>query len=642
MSVDLNQLLNGAMALHQQGDLAAAETAYGQLLAAVPTMADVHYLLGMACLGQGKNTAAVASLRTATGMKPDRGEWQFNLGVALRSQGDFAGAQAAFLACLPLHSGQPVLLASAEAELGSVEAALGDSVSAERRLRSALNLSPGLSQARHNLAGLLVNRYREDSDLRSGSAVTDLQEAVRLAPDMAEARHRLALALLRADRPQEALDHLDALVAADPSVMAFRIGRADAMTIQGRWAEARTEAEIALAADPADPAGHVALAGALLGQGALAEAAASLRRALDLQPGSLAALTNLGTVLYHQGDDDGAEAQFTKALALHPDSAATHWQRAQARLMAGDFAQGWAEYEWRWQMPGFPLSPALMSLPVWDGTSVPPGRLLVHAEQGHGDTLQFIRLIPMLLDRGLSLLVQVQPALVRLMTESLPQSVAVTALGMPIPADVGCRCPLLGLPLRLDLRDLSQIPADIPYLMVPDGRREVWRQRLQALAGLKIGLVWAGDSRAGDPRAAATDKRRSIALSALAPLARLAGVTFISLQKGPKAAEAAQNTFPLVDWTDDLGDFADTAALIANLDMVIGVDTAVIHLSGALGCPVWVLSRFDGCWRWLRHRHDNPWYPSLTLFRQQGWADWHPVIADMVNALERGMQQRLG
>lgn len=641
MSVDLNQLLNGAMAFHQQGDLASAETAYRQLLAAVPTMVDVHYLLGMACLGQGKNAAAVASLRTATAMKPDRGEWKFNLGVALRSQGDLAGARAAFLACLPLYAGQPVLLAPVWAELGSVEAALGDMALAEQRLRAALDLSPGLSQARHNLAGLLVNRYREDAELRSGIAVTDLHEAVRLAPDMLEARHRLALALLRADRAQEALDHFDILVAADSSAMAFRIGRADALTILGRLADARSDAEIALAVDPADPAGHIALAAAFLGQGALADAVAALRRALEMEPGSLAALTNLGTVLYHQGDDDGAEVQFAKALAQYPDSAATHWQRAQARLMAGDFAQGWAEYEWRWQMPGFPLSPALTALPVWDGRTVPQGRLLVHAEQGHGDTLQFIRLVPMLMARGLSLLVQVQPALVRLVTESLPQSVAVAALGTPLPADVRCRCPLLGLPLRLDLRDLSQIPADMPYLTVPDDRRKVWRQRMQTLAGVKIGLVWAGDSRAGDPRAAATDKRRSIALSALAPLARVAGVTFISLQKGPKAAEAAQSPFPLVDWTDELGDFADTAALIANLDMVIGVDTAVIHLAGALGCRVWVLSRFDGCWRWLRRRWDNPWYPSLTLFRQQQWADWGPAIADMVNALERVVQQRL-
>lgn len=641
--MNINALVDQALSLHQAGDLAGAETLYHEILVAGPGLADIHYLMGMAALGQGKVAVAVKSMRTAIRLKPGVGEWLFNLGVALRQSGDNEAALESLAAAAALFVTIPARRADALAEGGAVLAALDREVEAEQSLRAALSLVPQHPVAKANLAAILFNRFAGAGALERPDAAAALSEASLLTPERAIVWFRLGQAHLRAERYQQALEAFDAGLARVPADYDLLLGRSDVLSILGRFEEAREAAVMAAARSPSMPGAGVALAVAQHGLGLLTDAAGSLRGVLSADPDNVAALLNLGNVLGDLGDDDGAEACYRHVLALAPDLGVGHWQRAQARLRAGDLRNGWREYEWRWQMPGFGLSPVLRALPVWDGAAPPPGgRVLVHAEQGHGDSLQFIRYVPLLRQRGIEVYVQVQPALVRLFRDSLPPDIGVGRLGEAVPDGFACRCPLLGLPLRLGTDTLSMIPAGIPYLHVPADRREHWRERVGTLPGLRVGLVWAGDGRADDPRAAATDRRRSLSLRQLDVLAGVPGISLVSLQKGPKAAQLAESALTIADWTGGLTDFADTAALIAELDLIIGVDTAVIHLSAALGRPTWVLSRFDGCWRWLRARHDSPWYPGLQLFRQTQWGDWQSVIAELVNALVVATAERAG
>lgn len=257
--------------------------------------------------------------------------------------------------------------------------------------------------------------------------------------------------------------------------------------------------------------------------------------------------------------------------------------------------------------------------------------LLVHAEQGFGDTLQFCRYLT-LLPAEARVLVAVQAPLIRLL-RTLPRAVTLLHQGDVLPA-IDLHCPLMSLPLAVGTT-LETIPAAVPYLSAEPEAVAAWRRRLAPLPGWRVGLCWAGDPRPHLPGAHAVDRRRSLSLAAFAPLASVPGVTFVSLQKGPPAAQAVAPPpgLTLHDWTGELEDFADTAALVAALDLVITADTSVAHLAGALGKKVWILNRFDACWRWLMERTDSPWYPTARLFTQTVPGDWDSVIAAVTQAL---------
>jgi len=236
--------------------------------------------------------------------------------------------------------------------------------------------------------------------------------------------------------------------------------------------------------------------------------------------------------------------------------------------------------------------------------------------------------------KAVNVVLEMPSALARLI-RTMPGAQRIVAQNEPLP-EFGVHCPLLSLPLALGTT-LETIPAAIPYLAADADQALAWRIRLAAVPGLRVGLVWAGNPRTAQRSLAAIDRRRSLPLSRLAPLGEVPGVTFVSLQKGHRADEAKTppRGLTLYDWTDELWDFADTAALIAGLDLVIGVDTSVVHVAGALGKPVWVLNRYDACWRWLYGRTDSPWYPTMRLFRQARFGDWDGVIAEVQAALRQ-------
>ncbi len=379
----------------------------------------------------------------------------------------------------------------------------------------------------------------------------------------------------------------------------------------------------ALALRPDYPEAHNDLGSALAQQGRLDEAVAHYGRALALRPDYPEAHSNLGSALADQGRLDEAVAHFRRALALKPDYPEAHSNLAMVLLAQGDMDAGWAEYEWRWKMPHAVKAARSFAQPRWRGEAAEGRTLLIHAEQGLGDTVQFCRYAPLAANRGLRVILEVQEPLVRLL-RGLPGVDRVVGQGEALPP-FDLHCPMLSLPLALATATES-IPSAASYLHADPAQVAAWRTRLAAMGSgrLRIGLAWAGN-----PDLPA-DHRRSLAPDRLAPLFDLSGLHVFSLQKdGPAAPEA----FPLTDLMGEVGDFADTAALVANLDLVISVDTAVAHMAAALGKPVWLLNRFDSCWRWQAGRRDSPWYPTLRLYRQPRPGDWAPVLAEVARDL---------
>ncbi|QCG91424.1 tetratricopeptide repeat-containing glycosyltransferase family protein [Azospirillum sp. TSH100] len=356
----------------------------------------------------------------------------------------------------------------------------------------------------------------------------------------------------------------------------------------------------------------------------------SCRRAIALSPGLYTPYLAMAHARQDCGDHDGALTLLRRAATLAPALPSVRYNLAEALLQHGLFAEGWQAYEARWQARELALTRPACANTEWAGQDIAGKTLLVVEEQGFGDTLQFIRLIPLVKARGAGrVIVQCRAPLVRLLT-GMAGVDAVTA-ALPDAGSYDLWVPLLSLMQRLAMLP-DHVPAQ-PYLIPPPDAVQRWSGALPDTAGLRVGLVWAGDPRLGHAAASRTDARRSLALAQLAPLLTVPGVSWVSLQKGPAAAQL--DGAALFDPMAEVTDFADTAAIVRQLDLVIGVDTAVVHLAGALGVPVWVLSRFSGCWRWLLDRDDSPWYPTLRLFRQQRPGDWAPVVARVREELLR-------
>jgi hypothetical protein len=357
----------------------------------------------------------------------------------------------------------------------------------------------------------------------------------------------------------------------------------------------------------------------------LDQAIACHRTALQLNPNLLEAHSNLGNALVDQGLLDQAIKAYRSALALKPYHPEVRSNLAMCLLLQGDYPAGWREYEWRWSFGDNPD----VSKPLWDGGDLAGRTILLRAEQGLGDTIQFIRYLPLVTSRGGRVIVECQPELIRLLKQ-LPFASDWIPIGESLPSYDVWR-PLLSLPFVF-ATTTENIPQQIPPLVAPSDRVEDFRKALSSCSpGMKIGLAWAG--RSGHKN----DRNRSISLSLLADLARIPNAHFVSLQKGPSAAQASglESAIKLIDLTDQLRDFADTAALIDHLDLVISVDTSVAHLAGAMGKPVWLLLPFAPDWRWMTGRGDSPWYPTMRLFRQLSIGDWAAVIQQMAEQLSR-------
>ncbi|HLY78124.1 MAG TPA: tetratricopeptide repeat protein [Caulobacteraceae bacterium] len=580
-------LFEEALAQHQAGRTETARALYEQALQADPEHFDALHLLGVITVQAGKAPAGVALIERAVRLNPTMAAAWSNLGWALaeaRRPDDAVAAYDRALALDPAYAAGHFNRANTLRDRGDLAGALAG-------YDRALGLQPGFAQAWVN-RGAVLDRLR-----RADEAAASFTKAVALQPEMAEAHANLAKALNDLKRSDEALASAERAIALTPASAAAHNHRALALYDLRRLEEALAVADQAIALDPDYPEAHNSRAITLFDLRRLDEAIASCER----------------------------------ALAIRPDFAPAHLNRATSLLSLGDLARGFDEYRWRWRVNGF--QPAIARLrPAWEGQDLTGKSILVWGEQGFGDHLQFCRYVPLVATMAQRTAFATEPALLTLFQRSFP-GVDVTT-GVPDEAAFDLQVALMDLPHAFETT-LETIPASIPYLAADPADVARWAARLAGERGRKVGLVWAGDTHAGRAAGAAVDRRRSLRLAQFAPLARVEGVIFVSLQKGEPAAQAAEppQGLALIDQTGDLRDFSDTAALIETLDLVIAVDTAVAHLAGALGKPVWILSRYEGDWRWLNGREDSPWYPTARLFHQRAGGAWDDVVERVTAAL---------
>jgi tetratricopeptide (TPR) repeat protein len=496
----------------------------------------------------------------------------------------------------------------------------GQLLEAEAACRQVLEASPDQPEA-HHLLGLIAHQRGRLAD-----AIEFLRRAVRHAPQNALFHSNLGEMLRQGGQFRQAVDQNRRATDLDPANATAWSNLGAALYELKEFEESARAHRLALQADPNFALGHCNLGNALHGLKRNDEAIVAYGKAVALEPNLVDGWANLATALHHHGDYDEAMAAARRAIALWPEHANARSGLGMLLLMRGDFAEGWAEYEWRLRSserkgPRFPENP-------WRGESLVGKHIYVQAEQGFGDTLQFVRYIPLLARRAGKVSLRVHQQLAGLLRESLPGIDVFGDRGDPGP--FSCDIALLSLPHLFGSR-YETIPADVPYLRAPPESLARWRGRFDGMRGLKVGLIWGGNPEH------VNDRRRSLDIEHLAPLLEIPGVSFASLQFGPRAADLKKlgpDAKGIRDLSAELGDFADTAGAVMGLDLVISIDSSGAHLAGALGKPLWVMISAIADWRWRLERDDNAWYPNARLFRQKKDEDWSAVIVRIAQALK--------
>ena len=575
--MDLEQELQRGIDCHKAGQLSDAIRHYRTVLTEDPANVDALNLMSVVALTAGDGHTAASLAAAALEQQPEWFLSHINLGNALQS-------------------------------LGRAEEAIDS-------FQKAVMLNPRSAEAYVNLSGAL------NLAGRSETAADMAVQAIMISPDMADAHVNFGNALLALDSPGEAVEAYVKATQLEPEngLAWFNMGNAhmamgsfDAAIENFRQAIRLGESFVR----------QFNLANALTAVLRFEEAVKAYGRALEIEPGNLDATINLAGVLRDMGRLAEAEALLRDALERIPDEADLHWNLALVLLTKGDYAEGWRQYEWRWRTAHFARFVRDFPSPPWQGESLDGLSLLVHAEQGFGDALEICRYVPLLVERAASVTLECRKGLGRLFTTLHPCLTVVEAGEAPLPV-CDRHVALMSLPHVMGTL-LDTIPATIPYLSVPEGAADF--SDLTG-AGVRLGVVWSGSA-----------TRRDNLHRSLRPhdLAGLTGCTLFSLQKGDAAAQASDlfDHGRMVDLGPRLGDFADTAAAIAALDLVITVDTAVAHLAGALGKPVWILlPNPTSAFLWMAGRSDSPWYPTARLFRQAEPGDWSPVIGELGQAL---------
>jgi len=623
---------------HQAGASAEAVQLIERAIALHPHDPAFHFNLGLARYRLEAFAAAAAALREAIRLKPDWPQPHYDLGRALSAAGHREAAAQAYRAALKLKPDYT----QAEVNLANVLKAEGKRAQAIAAYRRVLRRDPTLPEVHNNLGAALL----DDGD-RAGAAAA-FRAAIRLRPDFAEALGNLAALLIREATFAEAAAVAEAARAAAPHHAGFCEMHADALRGAERYDAAIAAYEAAVALDPARTSARFGLAEALRLKRDLDAAEAILRPLVEQFHNAWQTHHDLANVVRHSGRFAEAEAGFRRAAALREcadtlsplgmilrdlqqlDESAALLQRAArlaphdqnvrynlatTHLTAGRLREGFAAYDSRFAK----FRPRPVAGKPWTTERVRGRTVLVAAEQGFGDTMHFMRYVPRLAEAGARVVLRVQPQLLRLLA-GFP-GVAALAEDEAALAPYDLHVSIMSLPHRLGLYEPMPIP--VPYLSPDATCVEAWRSRLARLPGRRVGLAWRGNPGFGG------DHLRSLSADALAAFGAVPGVSFVSLQK----EQTGHPPFPLADWTPDLADFADTAALVAALDLVISVDTSVAHLAGALGRPVWLLNRYDTCWRWLTGRADSIWYPSMHIFRQPAPGDWSAPLAAAADRL---------
>ena len=636
--------------LQAQGKLDQAIVHYRAAADLMPHYADAHNNLGTAYQDQGQWTQAIASYRRAVEVAPAYPKGHYNLGVAYQAMGQNQLARDAMRRAVALADNY----AEAHHALARMLQQDGNLDAAESHLRRAIELQPSSAEA-HCSLGLLhqargkpgeaIAEYTFALGLRPqyaeahynwgtvlaaqnqlADAATRYRQAIACKPDMADAHYNLGTVLQKLNRLDEAAGAYREAVRIRPDFVLALNNLGNVHFLQDRPDEAIACYERALATNPEHAEALNNLGNVLQARGETAKTVECFERAVRAKPESAEALGNLANVLHLQGHTDRALDYYQRSLRIAPDFAESHHNLALLYLSQGRFAEAWPEFAWRLKCANYPRR--VLREPLWHGEDLNGRTLLIHAEQGFGDTLMLLRYVPLVRARGGRVLLEVQPRLVPLLTAADYRDVI--AGGSPLPP-FDLQIPILNLPGVFGTT-VETIPSVVPYLTADPSLVDAWRDKLAPLAGRRVGIGWQGS------RGYALDRTRSIALKHFAALAAVAGVQLISLQKtdGREQLSEVAGQFAVHDLgesLDEAGAFVDTAAVMKNLDLVITSDTALAHLAGALGVPVWVALAKVPEWRWLTGRADSPWYPTMRLFRQSSAGDWPEVFTRMADEL---------
>ncbi|HVT87838.1 MAG TPA: tetratricopeptide repeat protein [Tepidisphaeraceae bacterium] len=652
---------NNAVAMHQLGLLALqvgkiniAVELIGQSIQHESRSPDMHYNFGLALATAGRRDQAIESYRNAIKLKPDLVEAYNNLGVALLNAGRLDESLDISRRAVELGPS----ISAAQNNLGVVlrnKGMIAESIEAHRKavdiapqstglwsnLGIALQAGGQLDQAIDAFTKALAIDPNNVDALQNSGAIFRLQgrleqasssfrKALSLLPDDAQALNNLAAVLIDLQQSDEGIELLRRAIAIKPDSAEAHDNLGIALREKGLFDQAEQQHRKALAIQPIFPQAERNLGNLLQLSGRLDEAIASYRNAVAQKPNFAEALSSLGTALIAKSEVAPGTDAFRQAIAVSPDYALAHFNLSQALLLQGQWLEGWTEQEWRWRARELKLLKPDYAAPMWDGSQLNGQTLFLFAEQGFGDAIHFARYIPLAAKRGARVIIGCQAELAQLF-RSVDGVEKVITGNDPLP-DFDVQCSLLSLPLVFQTT-LENLPAEIPYLHADPKPVEKWRQRIGDERRLKVGLAWSGSP------IQKNNRNRSLMLETLAPLADQ-GVRFFNLQKGAASKQAVIPSagMELTDWTADLVDFSETAALMENLDLIITVDTSVAHLAGALGRQVWVMLAFMADWRWLLDREDSPWYPTMRLFRQPAIGDWISVVkrvADCLHTLPR-------
>jgi tetratricopeptide (TPR) repeat protein len=621
--------LQEGFGLFQQGRWAEAGQVFAAVLAAEPGNAVAHHLLGLTAFQTGDFEGGVAALRRSIALHPRDAAAHGNLANGLRHLGRRDEALHHYAQALAVDPGFLDALVNRAAlltTLGRLEEALAD-------YDRALALQPGNPVLHTHRGNLLLDLGRPEDALASYNQVAAAM------PELAEAWGNLANALYELGRTEEALAAGDRAIAINPQSAQGHANRGNALLRLNRAAEALVSYQRAADLEPGMAQAWSNGGNALRVLGRHEEAIERCARAVALDPAYVEPRLNRACALAELGRHDEALEDYRVALEIAPGRPEAELAAAVCRLTLGDFERGWALYDARQRIKDRRHYARTFDhpQPLWLGqTSLEGKTILLRGEQGLGDILQFCRYAPLVKALGARVVLEAEPPLMRVL-RTLDGVDELIAHGDPLP-DFDVHCPLMSLPLAFGTT-VKTIPAAVPYLAAEPDRVGAWAARLGPKTRPRVGLVWSGGVRHDHVDFGALNERRNIPLSKFAPFKGL-DVEFVSLQKGdPAEGELAAlrasgwDGPDIVGLTAHIGDFADTAALIENLDLVVAVDTSTAHMAGALGRPVWILNRYDACWRWLNRREDSPWYPTARLFHQSRFGDWDELLARVRAAL---------
>ena len=653
-----NDQMQKVIQLYQSGNMAGTEQRCREMLKKYPDSFMLLNVLGAAIQAQGRIEDAIAVFDRMLGSNPDFAEGYYNRGVAFSEAGKTEEAVQDYAKAVAFNPD----FYNAHLNLGLALGALGRYDQAIQSFNHAIALEPDNAHGYNNRAFSLMNAGKLDAALR------DCEKAIAIAPNLPEIHNIRGLIYDKLGKHQRAVKSFKQALKLKPGAVQFQVNLAKSLNELEKYEQALTHCNQAIESNPNIPDAYYNRGIALQGLIRLEQAVESYDRAIERSPKASDAFCNRG-ICFHRldqvekgfddfntaiklkpdnvrafsnrglshrllGQFDLAEQDFEKALSIDPDHGSTLFNRALLYLLTGDFEKGWKEYEWRWTKSAKRI---FRYGKVWEGEPLSGKRIFIYGEQGIGDFIQFVRYLPQLQKMGARVILECGRALGRLMIQFKGYDrleIKIDNKEPQIKNSFDYHLPIMSLP-RMFHSTLDTIPAKVPYLFADKDLERIWHSKIEKKAELDVGVVWAGNpSHKGD-------RRRSVHVSRFSKLKKINGVHLYSLQKEAHDLWTDQDPDNIFtrNFGPQLSDFADTAAIISNLDLIISVDTSVAHLAGALGKETWILLPFSPDWRWLTQREDSPWYPTGRLFRQPAPGEWDGVFESVKTALAEKITQ---